>query len=68
MWQGSSWVKPRAKGSWQLQYQYEDLEADATLGLVTDSDFMGGGTDGNGSKLSAKYMINQQVVSGRNLL
>lgn len=49
--------KAKEKGSWQLQYQYEDLEADATLGLLTDSDFMGGGTDGKGHKLSGKYAI-----------
>ena len=42
--------KAKSKGSWQFQYQYEDLEADATLGAITDSDFMGGGTDGEGHK------------------
>lgn len=49
--------KAKEKGSWQLQYQYEDLGADAGLGLLTDSDFMGGGTDGKGHKFSGKYAI-----------
>jgi len=49
--------KAKGKGSWQLQYQYEQLDANATLGLVTDSDFMDGGTDGEGSKYSAAYML-----------
>ena len=56
--------KAKNQGSWQLQYQYEDLEADATLGLVTDSDFMGGGTDGEGHKFSAKYMLNNKWYLG----
>lgn len=56
--------KAKKKGSWQFQYQYEKLEADATLGLVTDSDFMGGGTDGEGSKFSAKYMLNDSWYLG----
>jgi Putative porin len=56
--------KAKDKGSWQLQYQYEDLEADATLGLVTDSDFMGGGTDGEGNKFSAKYAISNYWTIG----
>ena len=56
--------KAKNKGSWQLQYQYEDLEADATLGLVTDSDFMGGGTDGKGHKFSGKYALAKKWTVG----
>jgi hypothetical protein len=56
--------KAKKKGSWQLQYQYEDLEADATFGLVTDSDFMGGGTDGEGHKFSGKYMLSDKWFLG----
>ncbi len=54
----------KARGSWQLQYQYQDLEADATFGLVTDSDFMGGGTDGKGHKFGAKYAIDKKWYVG----
>ena len=43
------------QGSWQARYHYQDLEADAVLGLLTDSDMAGGGTDSNGHKLSAAY-------------
>ena len=56
--------KAKAKGSWQIQYQYEDLEADATLGLITDSDFMGGGTDGEGHKFSGKYALAKKWTVG----
>lgn len=56
--------KAKKKGSWQVAYQYEQLEANAVLGLVTDSDFMGGGTDGEGSKLGAKYMLDDHWYVG----
>ena len=57
---GTKLGKAKKPGSWQLQYQYQELEADATLGLVTDSDFMGGGTDGKGHKLGAAYAIHSK--------
>jgi cell division protein FtsB len=56
--------KAKGAGTWQLGYQYEDLEADATLGLVSDSDFSGGGTDGKGSRLTGAYGINKQWKVG----
>ncbi len=56
--------KAKGKGSWQLQYEYKDLEANATLGLVTDSDFAGGGTDGKGHRFSGKYAINKKWALG----
>jgi len=51
--------KAKAKGTWQVAYQYEDLEKDAVLGLLTDSDFAGGGTDGKGHKIAGAYSINK---------
>jgi hypothetical protein len=52
--------KVSGQGSWQVAYEYQDLEADAAFGLVSDSDFAGGGTDGKGSKLTGAYGINKQ--------
>jgi cell division protein FtsB len=52
--------KASGAGTWQMGYQYEDLEADAALGLLSDSDFAGGGTDGKGSRLTGAYGINKQ--------
>ncbi len=46
---------------WQLGYTYQDLEADAVLGTYTDSDFIGGGTDGEGHILHARYAINSKI-------
>jgi hypothetical protein len=57
---GATLGKAKGADTWQVGYQYEDLEADATLGLVSDSDFAGGGTDGNGSRLTGAYGINKQ--------
>ncbi|QFU76067.1 hypothetical protein EY643_10555 [Halioglobus maricola] len=61
---GAKLGKAKNKGSWQIQYQYQDLEADATLGLLTDSDFMGGGTDGKGHKFSGAYTIVEKWILG----
>ncbi|MDX1380108.1 MAG: putative porin, partial [Xanthomonadales bacterium] len=47
----------KAPGSWELGYLYKDVEADAVFGLLTDSDFGGGGTDAKGHVVSATYAI-----------
>ena len=53
-----------AGGSWQFGYQYEDLEADAALGLLSDSNFAGGGTDGKGHTFTGKYALNRRWALG----
>ena len=61
--QDSGWLaglklnKAKKAGSWELSYDYRDLEADAVLGVFSDSDFIGGGTGGKGHKFGAKYQI-----------
>ena len=52
--------KVKKKGDWQIQYQYEDLDANATLGVITNSDFAGGGTDNKGSSVSAAYGVDDK--------
>ncbi|MDZ7784969.1 MAG: putative porin [Halioglobus sp.] len=47
-------------GKWRLRYQYQDLEADATFGLLADATFAGGGTDGRGHKFVARYDIDDR--------
>ncbi|UCG73274.1 MAG: putative porin [Chromatiales bacterium] len=54
---GARLGKAKKQGSWQASYTYQDLEADAVLGLLTDSDFAGGGTDSKGSKFGAAYAL-----------
>ncbi len=45
------------RGEWQFGYVYQKLEADSVLGLLTDSDFGGGGTDSKGSVIKGSYAI-----------
>ena len=47
--------KTQNRGSWQVKYYYQDIEANATLGLLANSDFGGGGTNGKGSFVQAGY-------------
>jgi len=56
---GAKFGSARAKGGWDITYFYEKLEADATVGLVSDSDFGGGGTDAKGHVLSGTYAFHK---------
>ncbi|NKB97900.1 MAG: hypothetical protein GKR90_05300 [Pseudomonadales bacterium] len=46
---------------WRFGYTYQELEADAVLATLTDSDFIGGGTDGEGHILRSSYALSQNV-------
>ena len=52
---GLTYGKAKAKGTWDVSYVYQKLEADAVLGLLSDSDFGGGGTDSKGSVFKGTY-------------
>ena len=54
---GIKYGKAKNKGQWEFGYIYQELEADAVLGLLTDSDFGGGGTDSKGHILKGSYAI-----------
>lgn len=66
------------RGQWAFSYFYAEKEADAMLGLLTDSDFAGGGSDNNGHffkvdygisktwSIGAQYFINETDVSSGN--
>jgi hypothetical protein len=59
------------RGQFRFSYFYADKEADSTVGLITDSDFGGGGTDNRGHffkldvgisknwSIGAQYFINE---------
>jgi len=47
--------KLKGKGTWDFSYAYQDLEADAVIGALTDSDFGGGGTDTKGHVFRGAY-------------
>jgi len=52
---GAKYGSAKKKGTWDITYFYKKLEADATIGLLTDSDFGGGGTDAKGHVFSGTY-------------
>lgn len=52
----------KAANDWQFSYWYADREADAVFGLLTDSDFGGGGTDNKGHFVKFAYAINKTWV------
>jgi len=52
---GAKYGSAKARGTWDVTYFYERLEADAVIGLVTDSDYGGGGTDSQGHAFQGTY-------------
>jgi hypothetical protein len=58
---GFKYGAAKNKGEWQFGYTYQKLEADAVLGLLTDSDFGGGGTDAKGSVFKGSYAFARNV-------
>jgi hypothetical protein len=51
--------KAKKPGSWQIAYNYRSLEDDAVVGALTDSDFNGGGTGGEGHVIGCAYQVNK---------
>ncbi len=54
---GCTLNKAKEPGSWQVDYDYRDLEKDAVVGQFTDSDFIGGGTGGHGHRFTGVYQM-----------
>ncbi len=47
----------KKQGDWEFAWVYQDVEADAVLGLISDSDFAGGGTNSRGSVFKGSYAL-----------
>ena len=72
---GAKMGQAKDRGQMEFFYFYAEKQADSLLGLLTDSDFAGGGTDNKGHffqftygvnktwSLGAKYFINEIDVS-----
>jgi len=56
--------KAKKAGSWDLRYNYRNVEADAVVGIFTDSDFRGGGTDAKGHEIGASYQLAKNANLG----
>jgi hypothetical protein len=55
-------AKDKEPGSWQLDYDYRDIQADAVLAQFNDSDFVGGGTGGRGHRFGLSYVLVKNVI------
>lgn len=54
---GVTYGKASASNTWEIGYAYQDLAADSVIGIFTDSDFGGGGTDNHGHVLKLGYAL-----------
>lgn len=61
---GTRFGQAKDRGQFQFSYYYAEKEADATLGLLTDSDFAGGGTDNKGHFLKLDYGVSKGWTIG----
>ena len=61
---GTKLGKAKNPGTWDVGYEYRDLERDAVVGVFTDSDFIGGGSGCKGHKFSTTYGIAKNATLG----
>ncbi|MCK4538355.1 MAG: putative porin [Candidatus Krumholzibacteria bacterium] len=61
---GATLKRGKGKGNVKLAVNYREIEDDAVIGVFTDSDFRGGGTDGNGLELGFGYGLADKIDMG----
>jgi hypothetical protein len=61
---GTKIGQAKDRGQMQFTYIYADKGADSMLGLLTDSDFGGGGTDNKGHWLKFDYGVSKTWTIG----
>lgn len=54
----------KGRNHFKVYGNYREVEANAVVGVFTDSDFRGGGTDGNGFEIGAGYGVTDKVSLG----
>jgi hypothetical protein len=54
--------KCKNPGSWAIHYNWREVQKDALLGVFTDSDFRGGGTDARGHEIGLSIQVWHQIV------
>lgn len=64
---GAKLGKAKELGSWQVSYDYRDLEADAAVGAFVDSDSGGGGTNIDGHRIKAAAGLGGNQTVGATL-
>jgi hypothetical protein len=65
---GLSLGKAKEPKSWEIGYSYAELEKDAVVGFLTDSDRWGGGTDGNSHRIYGKVQVLKNLQVGATYL
>ncbi|MCF7972884.1 MAG: putative porin [Phycisphaerae bacterium] len=70
---GAKLNKATDPGTWQLGYEYREVEKDAVLGYFTESDFLSsttgltsGGIGSSGHKISYRYQVMKNVQAALN--
>jgi len=61
---GASFGKLKEDLDFWLRYIYREVESDAVVGIFTDSDFKGGGTDGKGHEGNVFFQPVRHVQTG----
>jgi hypothetical protein len=61
---GTTFNKAKDPGSWQLSYNYREVQSDAVLGQFNDSDFNGGGTNARGHWFNLTYQLAKNFQTG----
>ena len=61
---GFTFNKAKDPGSWEFTYDYRDVQADAVVGALNDSDFIGGGTNGKGHRFTFTYQLAKNLQVG----
>ena len=61
---GARYNKAKDPGSWEATYNYRDVQRDAVVGGLNDSDFIGGGADGSGHVFGFNYQLSENVQVG----
>jgi hypothetical protein len=59
---GAAYGEASRPGTWRVGYAYQDLSADAVIGVFTDSDFGGGGTDSKGHVVEFTYALRARLL------
>ena len=54
---GATLNKAKKQWDWQVAYDYRDVKADAVVGQLNDSDFLGGSTGGKGHRIAAALQL-----------
>jgi len=54
--------RAKERGTWAFRYNYRKVERDAVLGMFTDSDFRGGGTDAKGHEIGGTYQVEKNAA------